>query len=146
MKNLEKLMKARSDATALIKSLADLSPSLANWTYHPADQNTIVDLETKDTLVGYTMSIQDTKFILWFYHNYKLVVRTLQTLELEIDDALIDADDFRARVISAETELGKLRESEKKMRGCLGGIISNDLLIQGECIKLAETLLNEEVA
>jgi hypothetical protein len=139
-------MKARSDATALIKSLADLSPSLANWTYHPADQNTIVDLETKDTLVGYTMSIQDTKFILWFYHNYKLVVRTLQTLELEIDDALIDADDFRARVISAETELGKLRESEKKMRGCLGGIISNDLLIQGECIKLAETLLNEEVA
>jgi hypothetical protein len=146
MKNLEKLMKARSDATALIKSLADLSPSLANWTYHPADQNTIVDLETKDTLVGYTMSIQDTKFILWFYHNYKLVVRTLQTLELEIDDALIDADDFRARVISAETELGKLRESEKKMRGCLGGIITNDLLIQGECIKLAETLLNEEVA
>ena len=146
MKNLEKLMKARSDATALIKSLADLSPSLANWTYHPADQNTIVDLETKDTLVGYTMSIQDTKFILWFYHNYKLVVRTLQTLELEIDDALIDADDNRAQIISTKNELSKLRESENKMRGCLGGIISNDLLIQGECIKLAETLLNEETA
>ena len=145
MKNLEKLMRARADATALIKSLADLSPSLANWTYHPADQNTIVDLETKDTLVGYTMSIQDTKFILWFYHNYKLVVRTLQTLELEIDDALIDADDNRAQIISTKSELSKLRESEKKMRGCLSGLTSNDLLIQGESLKMAEILLGEDI-
>jgi hypothetical protein len=139
-------MKARSDADALTKSLADLSPSLANWTYHPADQNTLVDLETKDTLVGYTMSIQDSKFILWCYHNYKLIVRTLKTLNDEIDDALVDVDDFRARVVAAETELDKLRTSEKQMRGCLAGLTSNDLLIQGESLKMAETLLNEEVA
>jgi hypothetical protein len=91
------------------------------------------------------MSIQDTKFILWCYHNYKLIVRTLQTLELEIDDALIDSDDFKARIITAESELAKLRESEKKMRGCLAGLTSNDLLIQGESLKMAEILLGEDI-
>src|ERR1700690_2272319 len=109
MKNLDTFMKARLAATGIIKSLAELSPTLANWTYHPRDQNTLVDLESKDTLVGYTMSIQDSKFILFCYHNYKLIVRTLQVFDDEIDDLLVDADANSGKLRMMQADLSDLQ-------------------------------------
>ena len=143
MKNLETFMKARLAATGIIKGLAELSPTLANWTYHPRDQNTLVDLESKDTLVGYTMSIQDSKFILFCYHNYKLIVRTLQVFDDEIDDLLVDADANSGKLRMMQADLSDLQALNAKMRGIIAGLTTPDLLIQGEALKQAEIILSE---
>ena len=143
MKNLETFMKARLAATGIIKGLAELSPTLANWTYHPRDQNTLVDLESKDTLVGYTMSIQDSKFILFCYHNYKLIVRTLQVFDSEIDDLLVDADANSGKMRMMQADLSDLQALNNKMRGIIAGLTTPDLLIQGEALKQAEIILSE---
>jgi len=125
-------------------------PSLGNWTFHPSDPATLVNLETKETLVQYTGSKQDAEFILFMYMNFENLKKVVQDISNKMDDLVIKTQNAQTDAGALKTTTDTLRQRYKALiqkhtqaRSCIAGLSSDNLLLQGEAIKLADSIIQE---